>query len=1045
MSDLKRISAIALMGPTVAWMAACSNNDRDLIVTPPPVAAGDTYALTSANRLVSFNLAERSVRTAVAISGLQASETVLGLDRRPADGTLIALGDSGRLYQINPDSGVATVKAALSADAADATLPFTTLAGTRFGVDFNPVPDRLRVVSDSGQNLRINVETGATITDGALTLGGAALSGVSAAAYTNNFGETCRTTLYYLDTTADRLLTTTAPNDGIATVVGPLTVDAEAVDAFDIRTGADGSQTAIAALRVGGVVGMYTINLSTGSASAAGAVTGLNAGEALTGLALTRPAAAPAQAAGDLYGLTESNRLVSFNRAAPAKLCTSAAVTGLQTGESLVGIDTRPANGQLYALSANSRLYTLDKATGAATLASTLSVPLSGTDFGVDFNPVPDRLRVVSDTGQNLRVNVDDGATLNDGSLNVGGTTRMGVTAAAYTNSLKGGNAATLTTTTYYIDSNADVLLTSTNPNAGALTAVGALGMGIDIGALNGFDIDGRNNSALIAVALAGGAGTSLHTLDLSTGVASASLGTVGGGERLRGLTLAAPPATATAFGVTGTGMLVSFSPAAPATVTPIGAITGLGASQTILGLDVRPATGDLVAFTDGPSLYRIDPGTAQATLLSTLAADPADLTMPYSALSGTAFGVDFNPVPDRLRVVSNLGQSLRINVGSGATITDGSLSYGAAGASAAAYTNSFAGTVSTQLFVVDAVTDRLFLQNPPNDGVLKDRGPLGVDVTAVNGFEIVGATTAFAALTVGGTTGLYSVDVTSAFSAARATLIGTIGVAGTVKGLSAMPAMVAPAAPTLFALATVAGVDTLVSFVSSAPGVVTSIAPVTGLMMGDTLVGMDFRPNGGALVAAAQTGRLYTLNTTTGVATLLSTLAADGADMTLQYAGLTGTAFGVDFNPVPDRLRVVSEAGQNLRINVDTGATTTDGALTRPPQATAAAYTNSFAGTTSTALYVLDANSPGLALVNPPNDGVMMAVNSLGLNLAAGSALSFDIAGGANGFVLAALVVDGQTQSSLYRVNLATGEATLVGPIGDAGTLLNAMALRLQ
>ncbi len=63
-------------------------------------------------------------------------------------------------------------------------------------------------------------------------------------------------------------------------------------------------------------------------------------------------------------------------------------------------------------------------------------MPLSGTTFGVDFNPAADRLRIVSDAGQNLRHNVNpNGVTLADGTLNyTAGTPASGIVAAAYTN-----------------------------------------------------------------------------------------------------------------------------------------------------------------------------------------------------------------------------------------------------------------------------------------------------------------------------------------------------------------------------------------------------------------------------------------------------------------------------------------------------------------------------------------------------------------------------------------------------------------------------------
>ena len=147
---------------------------------------------------MTFNRAAPAVRTAVAITGLQSGEQLLGIDIRPGGmpaGELYALGSTGRVYTINITSGAATQKSQLAADSADATNPFTALDGTDFGVDFNPVVDRLRVVSNTGQNLRINVDTGATITDDALNSAGATRTGISATAYTNSFAAACRTTL----------------------------------------------------------------------------------------------------------------------------------------------------------------------------------------------------------------------------------------------------------------------------------------------------------------------------------------------------------------------------------------------------------------------------------------------------------------------------------------------------------------------------------------------------------------------------------------------------------------------------------------------------------------------------------------------------------------------------------------------------------------------------------------------------------------------------------------------------------------------------------
>ncbi len=120
-----------------------------------------------------------------------------------------------------------------------------------------------------------------------------------------------------------------------------------------------------------------------------------------------------------LLALTQGNQLVSFDSGNTAAT-TTVGINGLLAGDLLTGIDARPANNTLFGLAVNGttgRLYNIDRVTGLASLAATLDTAVNGNFFGVDFNPAVDRLRIVSDTGQNLRVNVDTGATLVDGTL----------------------------------------------------------------------------------------------------------------------------------------------------------------------------------------------------------------------------------------------------------------------------------------------------------------------------------------------------------------------------------------------------------------------------------------------------------------------------------------------------------------------------------------------------------------------------------------------------------------------------------------------------
>ena len=366
----------------------------------------------------------------------------------------------------------------------------------------------------------------------------------------------------------------------------------------------------------------------------------------------------------------------------------------------------------------------------------------------------------------------------------------------------------------------------------------------------------------------------------------------------------------------------------------------------------------------------------------------------------------------------------------------------------AAGYTNAFAGTTTTQLFVLDVAAGLLHLQDPPNAGVLGEGRPLGLTGPAANGFDIDPRDNAgYVVFGAGASSTLYRVDLATG----AATAVGALDVDEPLRGF----ALVLPPAPEALGLT---DDNRLVAFDPKAPGTLTATTAIGGLAAGEAVVGIDVRPADGVLYALAASpggaGRLYTVDPATGAATAGPVLVADAADATLPFAGLAGARFSVDFNPVADRLRVIGDGGLNLRINVDTGATTTDGVINRTgaaPVVQAAAYTNSFAGTAATTLYDLDGTGNVLATQLPPNDGTLVDVGALGVDVSGGAA--FDIAGGANGLALAAVPAGASGPSLLYTVSLTTGAATLyrnpdadpaLSRIGGAsGPVLRDLAIR--
>lgn len=208
---------------------------------------------------------------------------------------------------------------------------------------------------------------------------------------------------------------------------------------------------------------------------------------------LAVPAVATATSSGsgpDAVGLTSAGtKLVRFDTDRPDRAWAGRTVTGLRGDSRLVGIDRRVQNNRLYGVGNAGGIYTLASRTAKATKVGQLSIGLQGTHFGVDFNPAANALRVISDSGQNLRqpFGTTDGptvATVADGTLNYLAVTAKGVTAAAYTNNDLSADTAT---TLFDIDTAMDQVAIQSPANSGSLVATGKLG--VDAGSNAGFDI----------------------------------------------------------------------------------------------------------------------------------------------------------------------------------------------------------------------------------------------------------------------------------------------------------------------------------------------------------------------------------------------------------------------------------------------------------------------------------------------------------------------------------------------------------------------------
>lgn len=257
-----------------------------------------------------------------------------------------------------------------------------------------------------------------------------------------------------------------------------------------------------------------------------------------------------------IYAVTDSNVLVRFNAGQPQKILQRTPVKGLQPGETLAGIDYRVARGVLFGFGSSGRLYTLNTETGVASaVGSPISVTAVGAEFGFDFNPTVDRIRLVTDTGQNMRLHPDTGAIVDtdpnaagvqiDGPLayaagdpNAGKKPR--VMAAGYTYNKTNEKI----TTNFAIDGALGALLTqgtreghtpAVSPNTGQLFTVGLLGSGPLVRA--SLDIADINNAAFAALTPVGARASGFYLVNLDTGAAQ-KIGTIGAGELVRGIAI---------------------------------------------------------------------------------------------------------------------------------------------------------------------------------------------------------------------------------------------------------------------------------------------------------------------------------------------------------------------------------------------------------------------------------------------------------------------------------------------------------------------------
>lgn len=520
-----------------------------------------------------------------------------------------------------------------------------------------------------------------------------------------------------------------------------------------------------------------------------------------------------------IYVLTETGSLATATLDAPGTTSTPVAITGVTAGDTLVSIDVRPQNHALYALGVNATadtmtLYHISPQTALAVALGTPfslsngvgTIDLPDTSWDIDFNPAVDRLRVETQSGLNFRINPNNGTPVDgdgvaigvnpDGAINGPTTT---VNGTAYTNSQPNNGSIT---TQYTLDATTNALYIQNPPNNGTQTSGQTVTVGgnpLDFTSMSGFDIEPGVNAATSNTAVASGiaytvlrtAGTSkLYQLNLVNGQATA----VGD---FSPLSFAIRPRLGVSIGLAATGTsLVRFSPFATGTSTSV-ALGSLTAGETMVGIDMRPATGQFYGLGINPTadtgtLYLVDPQTGAVTVVGVASqiayVDAIGNPVDFPAVS-VGYDIDFNPTVDRLRVITGSGLNMRANPITGGPVdgntmvagnnTDGGINGPTTTVHATAYTNSFGGTTATTQYTLDATTNSLYIQNPPNNGTqtaglgITTSGSIALDFSSPVGFDILGsvavatsntpaAGNGFFIATGGGISNLYRLDLST-------------------------------------------------------------------------------------------------------------------------------------------------------------------------------------------------------------------------------------------------------------------------------------------
>jgi hypothetical protein len=216
------------------------------------------------------------------------------------------------------------------------------------------------------------------------------------------------------------------------------------------------------------------------------------------------------------------------------------------------------------------------------------------------------------------------------------------------------------------------------------------------------------------------------------------------------------------------------FSTSDPGTTLSSTAISGLGGSEDILAMAVRPSNGQLYGL-------GVKGGTARVLQIDLDSGTTTQIGSTFG-VTGSNFGFDFDPTTDLLRIVSDADENISFNLTTGKATSLPDLSPSSSSIVAIAFTNNFVGATSTTLFGLDTAGN-VFSSINPATGVVTPIGSLATDPNGSLGFDIAPDGTAFATMNfTSGPTLLFTLNIADR---GQPTLEGSFDPATPLTGLA--------------------------------------------------------------------------------------------------------------------------------------------------------------------------------------------------------------------------------------------------------------------